>query len=162
LIFAAYKKTFLIKKNIKTTIGRYESVSFPSFELGNIHAKIDTGADSSAIHCSEIKVIKKNGVYILAVKFLDKHHLAFNNIIHEFSNYKCKRVKNSFGKVEERYIIKSIIKIGEREILTDLSLAKRSSMNYAVLLGRKFLKGKFLVDVAKRYLLSDSNIKINL
>ena len=34
----------------------------------------------------------------------------------------------------------------------DLSLSDRSEMNYPILLGRKFLNDRFIVDVSKKYL----------
>lgn len=49
------------KKSLKTVIGRKELVDFPSLKLFNINAKIDTGAFTSAIHCKELKVVKRDG-----------------------------------------------------------------------------------------------------
>jgi hypothetical protein len=43
-------------------IGSVDRVDLPDFELLDIPAKIDTGANRSAIHCSKIKVINKKGV----------------------------------------------------------------------------------------------------
>jgi len=141
-------------KRIKKTIGRFEAISFPDFELGLVNAKIDTGADSCAIHCSQIKLIEKNGVEQLAVKLLDKRHKEFTNKFIYFSDFKERSVKNSFGHIEIRYGIKTNIKVGDDVIFTDITFAARSLMNYEVLLGRKFLKGNFVVDVARRYVLT--------
>ena len=141
-------------KRIKKTIGRFEAISFPDFDLGLVNAKIDTGADSCAIHCSHIKLIEKNGAEQLAVKLLDKRHKEFTNKFIVFDEFKERRVKNSFGLVESRYAVKTNIQVGDDIINTDVTFATRSLMNYEVLLGRKFLKGVFVVDVARRYLLS--------
>ena len=46
----------------KVIIGRHELISFPLLELYNIEAKIDTGAYTSAIYCSEL-IPKENGIY---------------------------------------------------------------------------------------------------
>ncbi len=142
-------------KIIKQTIGRFESISLPDLGLGYITAKIDTGADSCAIHCSVIKVVLKDSKPTLMVRLLDRKNHAYQNKALYFSEYRTKLVKNSFGIAEERYQVKANIKIGDYIILTDLSFAKRSKMNYPVLLGRKFLKGRFVVDVARRYVISE-------
>lgn len=51
--------------------------------------------------------------------------------------------------MEERYIIKTTIKLGKKKINTTLSLSDRANMRYPVLIGRRFLKGKFVVDVGR-------------
>ena len=51
--------------------------------------------------------------------------------------------------MEERYIIKTIIKLGKKSIRTTLSLSDRENMRYPVLIGRRLLKGKFIVDANK-------------
>lgn len=49
--------------------------------------------------------------------------------------------------MEERYVIKTIIQMGRKKIKTSISLTDRASMRYPVLVGRRLLKGKFIVDV---------------
>ena len=51
--------------------------------------------------------------------------------------------------MEERFVIKTVIHIGKKKILTHLSLSNRDNMRYPLLIGRKLLKGKFLVDVTQ-------------
>ncbi|WP_296344084.1 hypothetical protein [Winogradskyella sp.] len=36
-------------------LGRFDKIDFPKLNLHNIDVKIDTGAYTSAIHCSKIK-----------------------------------------------------------------------------------------------------------
>lgn len=67
-------------------------------------------------------------------------------------NLKKRFIKNSSGLGEERYVIKTLIIIGKRKIRGNLSLTNRAEMKYPVLLGRKFLKGRFIVDVEKIHL----------
>jgi hypothetical protein len=66
--------------------------------------------------------------------------------------YKTKQVKNSFGQTEERHSILTQIKVYDEVYNVELSLADRSLMDYPVLLGRKALKRRFLVDVSKKHL----------
>ena len=128
----------------KLTIGRRELIDFPELELYDITAKIDTGAYTTALHCHDIREI--NGV--LHFKLLDPTHPGYKGKDHQFANYFQKEIKNSFGEVERRYMIKTIIKIGRKRIKSLISLTDRGTMRYPVLIGRKLLKNRFIVDVS--------------
>ena len=129
------------------TIGRLDKVDLPEFNLTEIPAKIDTGANRSSIHCSEIKHIKNNGIDEISFHIpLDS--TKGNKSFHSKSFYK-KNIKSSTGHVEERYIIKTTIVLFEEEIETTFSLTDRSEMKYPILLGRKLLRSRFVVDVSQ-------------
>lgn len=127
------------KSNIKL-IGRREYVDFPLLSITHVEAKIDTGAYTSSIHCKHIEQIQKDGKDILQFKLLD-------DTIHNVEVFTRKHIKNSFGEKEERYVIKTLIRIGKKRIRTTVSLSDRGNMRYPVLIGRRLLKAKFIVDV---------------
>jgi hypothetical protein len=128
----------------KLTIGRREVIDFPELGLYGITAKVDTGAYTTALHCHDIR--EDNGV--LYFKLLDPTHPDYNQQEQKFSEYFQKEIKNSFGEVEKRYIIKTIVKIGSKRIKSVISLTDRGTMRYPVLIGRKLLKSRFIVDVS--------------
>lgn len=128
----------------KLIIGRREIVDFPDLQLFGLTAKIDTGAYTTALHCHDIR--EENGV--LYFKLLDPSHPDYTEKEQQFTEYFQKEIKNSFGESEKRYIIKTIVKIGKKRIKSVLSLTNRGSMRYPVLIGRKLLKNKFIVDVS--------------
>lgn len=127
----------------KLTIGRREVIDFPELGLYGIVAKIDTGAYTTALHCHDIR--EENGV--LYFKLLDPSHPEYNEQEQRFTEFTQKEIKNSFGEVEKRYIIKTIVKIGRKRIKSVISLTHRGNMRYPVLIGRKLLKNRFIVDV---------------
>ncbi|MDO9000130.1 MAG: RimK/LysX family protein [Bacteroidota bacterium] len=134
----------LNKKNVIKLIGRREFVDFPLLGVFNIEAKIDSGAYTSSIHCSEIYIKEENNKSILCfVVFAEPK----NQNLQCFDEFYLKKIKNSFGEIEERYVIKTNIKIGGKTIKTTVSLSDRVNMRYDVLIGRKLLKGKFIIDV---------------
>lgn len=133
----------------KLVIGRREKVSFPDLGIINIDAKVDTGAYTSALHCHDIEV-KQN---VLHFKLLDPSHPQFNKQ-QRFEIFTEKNIKNSFGDLERRYIIKTRIKIGNKIVKTSISLTDRANMRCPVLIGRKLLRKKFIVDVNETYLLN--------
>jgi len=128
----------------KQIIGRREVIDFPELGLYEIVAKVDTGAYTTALHCHDIR--EQDGV--LYFKLLDPTHPEYNEQEQQFVEYSQKEIKNSFGEVEKRYIIKTTIKVGRRRIKSVISLTDRGNMRYPVLIGRKLLKNRFIVDVS--------------
>jgi hypothetical protein len=61
-----------------------------------------------------------------------------------------KKVKSSFGDYEFRYQVKLRMTIFGKNYLTRFNLSNRKNMKYPVLLGRKFLNNRFIVDVSKQ------------
>ena len=126
----------------KRLIGRFDKADFPDLHLNDIAIKIDTGAYTSSIHCDNIS--EENGV--LKCTFLDEEHPLYNGRQYEFSQYNVVSVKSSNGIVQNRYQIQSKITLFNKNYKISLSLATRQEMRFPVLLGRKFLTKKFVVD----------------
>lgn len=131
-----------MSKKTKRLIGRIDRVDFPELDLEEIAVKIDTGAYTSSIHCKNI--IEKNDQ--LSCTFLDDDHPNYNHRIFTFNEYDTIRVKSSNGIAEKRYEIKSKLKIFGEIYKISLSLSDRKEMKFPVLIGRKFLNSKFIVD----------------
>lgn len=132
------------KSKQKLIIGRREHIALPELGLRDIIAKMDTGAYSSALYCHEVR--EENGVLIF--RLLDPSYPNYDPTEHRTREFAQKKIKNSFGIIETRYTIKTILKIGKRQIISVFSLTDRSDMRYPVLIGRKVLKNRFIIDVA--------------
>lgn len=128
------------------TLGRYDRVDLPDLGLSNIHAKIDTGAYSSSLHCQEAKV--EDGV--LNFVLLDGEHPEFTGIKFVFDTFEQRDIRNSFGEVERRFVIQTTIRIFNQDIPATFSLSNRGSLRFPVLIGRKILRHRFLIDVSKK------------
>ncbi len=136
----------MLKKKI---IGTKEIISIPDLELYDLDVKIDTGADSNAIHCDDIFVDKNNIVHF---KLLDEVHEAYHGKKISIPLYQMKRVKSSNGEIQHRPSIRVKVDFFGKSYLTVISLTNRSDMKYPMLIGRKFLAKRFLVDVSQEYL----------
>lgn len=145
----------LKEKKLKI-IGRLERIDFPEWDLFDIDAKIDTGAYTSSLHCHHIEPFSKKGRSFVRFNLLDPSHATYNKKNLELPVHATKSIKSSNGSTEQRYIVKTIIRLLDKEFKAELSLADRSEMRYPVLLGRKLINKRFLVDVSKKYL-SDNN-----
>jgi hypothetical protein len=135
----------------KLIVGNKEKVSFPDQKRYHIVARIDSGARSSSVHCDEIWMEEMDGKKVLCCHFLKR-----SKKVVRFKNYKRRKVKSSNGQIETRYIVEVKIRLGDCEKISQVSLTNRSSMNYSVLLGRRFLANDFLIDVSKSYLQEES------
>lgn len=129
-------------------IGYIENVDLPELELFDLDAKIDTGADSSSIHCDEIIIEGDKVTFLLH----DEVHTAYHGKKITLPIYKIKNVKSSNGKSEERIFIKTSIKLGCKTYDAEISLSNRENMKYPMLVGRRFMSHRYLVDVSHKYI----------
>jgi hypothetical protein len=142
------------QRSPKRVVGRRELVDFPQFGVWGVEAKVDTGAYTGAIHCSDIHVeTLPDGRPVLRVLLLDAEHAQFNGRPLEFVDFSLRDIKSSNGEVQERYVIHTSIRLFGEDFATEFSLSDRSDMRYPVLIGRLLLRrGRFIVDVARRNL----------
>jgi hypothetical protein len=132
-------------------IGTVEHIDIPEYGLSGIPAKIDTGADGSSIWASGIKLDNS----VLSFYLFAPGSVFYRDEPIATTIYRITSVKNSFGDKEFRYKIKLKVQIGSIKLTRWFTLADRSRNNYPVLLGKNFLKNKFIVDVAQRHLISE-------
>ena len=135
---------------IKKTIGRIEKVDFPEFELLDIESKVDTGAYTSAIHTHKIVETIINGENLINFTLLDPKHIQYNEKEFRTKNYSKKIIKSSNGTSEERFVINTTVTLFNETHNIELTLSERSDMKYPILLGRKFLTNKFIVDTSQK------------
>lgn len=141
----------MILKTKKKVIGRRELIDFPALELFEVEAKIDTGAFTSAIHCTHIReATLSDGTPVIRFDLLDLSHPQYHHKLFEFTEFTQRDIKNSFGDVQERYVIRTQIQLFDKIIEADFSLSDRSDMKYPVLIGRALLNKNFIVDVARK------------
>ena len=135
---------------MKITIGRVDKADFPELSLLDIDLKIDSGAYTSSIHCANIEEISVNGEKSIKFTLLDPEHPLYNNKEFSTKKYTSKAVKSSNGISEERFLIETEIFIFNQLFPIHLTLTERKDMKFPILLGRKFLNKKFIIDTAKK------------
>ena len=137
-------------------IGRNEPVDLPELGLYKVMAKVDTGAYNCVLHCSEVRI---NGT-LLECWIPDEISPGFAGRWFTFQHFSQKEIRNSFGEKELRYVIKTVIEIFKKKIRAEFSLTNRGNLRFPVLLGRKILRNRFLVDVTQKNL-GESFIQLN-
>lgn len=114
-------------------------------EHRHVPAKVDTGADSSAIWASQIEVNKKG---VLRFSLFGPKSPYYTGKIFERKDYKTVKVRSSNGQEQTRYRVCIPVTINGRKIRATFTLADRSRNLFPILIGRRTLKHKFLVDVS--------------
>lgn len=123
-------------KTLKLT----EEVMFLDYSNAPVKVKIDTGAASGALHAEDIKVVKKDGQYVLSFR-----PFGLDTVV-EKDCFRALRVRSSNGTIQQRFTVLTNIRIAGEEYSIRISLTDRSEMSHEAIIGRNFLKNKFLVD----------------
>jgi hypothetical protein len=131
----------------KVIVGWSEYVDFPQWDIAGLHAKVDTGARTSALHVEDL-IVHNDGTVcfhvIMSRRYSHKRVRVCAPVL------KWARVRSSTGHYTMRCFIKTRVRIGPVEKDIELSLVSRERMVYRMLLGRKALEKDFLVDVSRR------------
>jgi ribosomal protein S6--L-glutamate ligase len=141
-------------------LGWEEWVTLPELGLGAVKAKVDTGARTSALHAFYVEPFTAAGVRMVRFRV---HPLPRRDDV----TVECtaplidrREVKSSNGEREQRYVIETPIRIGEREWRIEVTLANRNMMNYRMLLGRQGIPRDGLVDPNASFLQPKLHYKV--
>jgi hypothetical protein len=135
-----------------TSIGWREWVALPDLGLPAIKAKIDTGARTSALHAFLIEPYQEAGIEML--RFLI-HPIQRNQEFQVECHcpvYDVREVTDSGGHREMRYVIQSNVTIGNGDWPIELTLTNRDTMSFRMLLGRKAMEERFVVNPGASYI----------
>ena len=112
----------------------------------NVPAKIDTGADTSAVWATDIDM-KKDGTLVFSLFGAKSPFYTGEKL--SSKDYVVKVVRSSHGDQQLRYRVRLPLKIGGKTLETTFTLANRSRNHFPILVGRHTLEDNFLVDVSK-------------
>jgi len=132
-------------------IGWREAVVFPEFGLGPVRAKIDSGANTSALHVTDVERLDGDRVQFHIA--LDRQGKRLSERL-EAPIVRVSTVKSSTGHAQERFVVPLVVRLGEYEFEAEVSLVCRHGMICRMLVGRRALSGRFLVDASRMYVQS--------
>lgn len=136
----------------KLTLGWREWVALPDLGLPAIKAKIDSGAKTSALHAYHTEQYQVDGINM--VKFFI-HPIQKNYKFHVECHAPIidhRDVSDSGGHREMRFVIESNILIGNATWPIELTLTNRDTMRFRMLLGRRAMENRVVIDPATCYL----------
>ncbi|MCY7297229.1 ATP-dependent zinc protease [Alteromonas sp. a30] len=133
-------------------MGVIENIDLPELGLFNIAARIDTGAQTSALHVDHISTNKPNGE--VSFEFHPDVHNVERVIKCQAKLQDTRWVRSSNGERERRYVIRTQACMGPKSWEIELTLTDRSTMSHLMLLGREAMQIGVLVDPENTFLLS--------
>jgi len=132
-------------------IGWREWVAFPEWGLEAVKAKIDTGARTSALHAYDLEQFERGGrrwarfvvhpwqrndndAQVVEAVLVDQRH-----------------VTSSSGAKSLRPVVRAVIDVVGTPHEIEITLTRRDEMGFRMLLGRKAMAGRYLIDPSLSY-----------
>lgn len=127
----------------KVVIGRNVFVDLVG-HAKQVPAKVDTGADTSSVWASDIEVLEDG---TLQYTLFGTDSPFYDGKIIKTKDYKAAMVRSSSGHTEIRYQATLSLRIKGKRIRATFNLSNRSRNQFPILIGRRTLNNKFIVDV---------------
>jgi len=128
-----------------TVVGWLESVKLGGEGLV-VPAKLDTGADTSSLHASNITWSRRHDGDWVTFDVVGKDD---RTVRLERKVERVTRVKKAAGGVQERPVVLLGVCLAGTYHLTEVNLTDRTGFNLPFLVGRSFLAGRFAVDPSR-------------
>ncbi|WP_417851384.1 ATP-dependent zinc protease [Thalassoglobus sp.] len=139
------------KRREKKIIGWREWVSLPELGIDAIKAKIDTGATTSSVHAIHIERFRRDGQDFARFEIHPFQRDSKKTIRAEAPLIEYRSVRSSSGHETSRPVILTHIALFDEVWPIELTLANRDEMGFRMLIGRRAMRKRFLVDPGASY-----------
>jgi hypothetical protein len=136
----------------KAIIGWREWVQLPDLGVTEMKVKVDTGADNSSLHAFNLERFERNGTEYVRFEIHPKQRSRKPSIQCEAPLAMEKKVKNPGGRSELRPVIRTRVLVAGLELNALVNLTSRDEMGFRMLLGRRAVRSKFVIDPGRSYL----------
>lgn len=113
-----------------------------------MRAKLDTGARSSSVHAEDVERFRRGGKDW--VRFTLRSRSGKSAKL-ELEVHRWVRIRRAGVRTRQRAVVLIGICLGTIHRMAQVNLSSRDRMNYALLIGRRFLGDKIVVDSSRRY-----------
>lgn len=140
-----------LPQGLQKIIGWREWLTLPELGIPAIKAKVDTGARTSSLHTFRLEEFSVGGRRMIRFGIHPLQKRKDIELTCEAPLIDRRRVKDSGGHVEMRYVIRSAAVLGGLRWPIDITLTNRDAMLFRMLLGRTALEKRFVIDPGRSY-----------
>ena len=134
-------------------VGFREWVALPGLGIRQMQAKVDTGARTSSLHAEEIERVRLAGRDAVRFVVHPRRRTTRHAVQCIADLVDVHVVRSSTGHEEERFVIRTQLTWGGQSWPIDVNLTSRRAMGYRMLVGRRALRGRCVVDPSTSFLL---------
>ncbi len=127
-------------------------MSLPDIDVPWIKAKIDTGAQTSALHATGISEFERDGAAWVRFTAHPWQMSDEDAALVELPVHDRRTVRSSSGHAQERPVVLIDVRLGGRTIQAEFTLTDREEMLFRVLIGREALRQGYIVDSGASFL----------
>lgn len=135
-----------------TPTGWREWVALPAIGVAWMKAKIDTGAQTSALHASDVAEFSREGEDWVRFTVHPWQDSDLDAVAVELPVHDRRTVRSSSGHTEDRIVVLMDVSLCGRTVPSEVTLTSRDEMVFRMLIGREALRQGFVVDPAASYL----------
>lgn len=141
----------MAKARERPVIGWREWVLLPDWLDIPVHAKIDSGARTSAIHSFGTRRFSDRGAPHVEFLLHPLQRRAEPEVACVAPIKDERWVRSSNGEAEKRIVVETVARLGPVDWPIELTLASRDVMGFRMLLGREAIRRRFLIDPGRSY-----------
>jgi len=119
-----------------------------------IKAKVDTGARTSALHAVRVRTEQVGGIAVVRFDVHPMQRSARPLVTCRAPVVGERYVRSSDGTRELRPVIETVVQLGDETWPIELTLTNRALMGFRLLLGRRALRKRFVVDPGRSWIRS--------
>lgn len=139
------------KPGEQLTVGWREWIGLPDLGVQWTKVKVDTGALSSSLHAFDLEIFPNNGDQWVRFSIHPWQGSDLDAVPVECPMVDQRVVKSSSGDEQLRPVIRTTVTLGHQSRLIDITLTRRDTMGFRMLLGREALRHGILVDPRHSY-----------
>lgn len=137
-------------------LGAREMCDLPDLSLTGVATRVDTGAQTSSLHVTQIHTKTVHGELHVTFVLPKLDYDLAQDAECEFPVSDVRYVKSSNGQSEKRYVIETLFQVGQWQWPIELTLSNRDAMTHPLLLGRQGMPKNVLVYPSQQYLIESS------